>query len=392
MTQKCLQTLTSAEGMIASPNYPNYYGQDKYCNWHILPPENSGKSVEINFKVFDLAPKSLKSGKCQDTLLVNYGNKTVNITSNKLFPKKIISEGSVTLQLQTCYRHSLSRFQGFNATYKFVTCPGCGVGDSSCPQVHTCQSSCGRIVSINYPLNYNNNHRCRWLITAPPEHYLNLTIDDFDVPSAVGVTQQRTVSCMFDHVTFIDGTNGSLIGRYCNSNKPPKYILSSWNQLLIEFNTDSELAGRGFSFTYRSFKFRLPKELELLLESPSNACPKDWSYYNEHCYRAVFDKALQWYEAESRCAEMGKGRDGHLVSILDEHEMSVVHHLLINVWKSPPYQAFYIGLFDVTKEGLYRWSDNNPMSYTDWAPLGNLHSSSGEAQPDGGAYEDCTIL
>lgn len=95
------------------------------------------------------------------------------------------------------------------------------------------------------------------------------------------------------------------------------------------------------------------------------SCPTNWSYYNNHCYQAFFgEQIIQWYDAEAACAEVGAGRNGHLVSILDSNEMSAVFHFLLNVWKSPAYKAFYIGLVDNFKEGSYRWSDGLPMSYT----------------------------
>lgn len=171
---------------------------------------------------------------------------------------------------------------------------------------------------------------------------------------------------MFDHVTFIDGSNQHVMGRFCNTHKPPVNIISSYNMFLIEFYTDSEMTGRGFSFSYQAFKYELPDHLRRsLVTAPKNACPPDWNYYKRHCYKPFFGKErLQWYEAESRCTLAGRGRDGHLVSILDADEMSVVHHWIINQWKAPPYSAIYIGLVDVTKEGVYRWSDSNPMAYT----------------------------
>jgi len=95
---------------------------------------------------------------------------------------------------------------------------------------------------------------------------------------------------------------------------------------------------------------------------------------------------------------MEKGRDGHLVSITDQSEMQVVHFLLVNKWKAPPYQSIYIGLIDTNKEGFYNWSDGNPMSYTDWAPSAHVFATSNDddtvqpAQPDGGAFEDCTVI
>ena len=124
----------------------------------------------------------------------------------------------------------------------------------------------------------------------------------------------------------------------------------------------------------------------------SSPCPKDWKYYKKHCYRAFLqqEESLQWFEAEAKCNNAGRGRDGHLVSILDEHEMKMIHHWIRNDWNASINDAIYIGLIDTSKEGVYRWSDNNPMSYTDWAPPSiNLNSA---AQPDGGAFEDCTVM
>ena len=118
-------------------------------------------------------------------------------------------------------------------------------------------STCGEIVSINYPLNYTNNHRCRWMIKAPSEHYVNLTIKDFDVPSG----PQTTTDCLFDHVTFIDGSNNNLIGRYCNSNRPPSYIVSSYNQLLIEFLHWFRVDGSRFFALLPSVQFPTANEV-----------------------------------------------------------------------------------------------------------------------------------
>ena len=271
-------------------------------------------------------------------------------------------------------------------------CPKCGSNDSSPSTLHICSSPCGSILSINYPNNYFDNHRCRWLITAPSDHYINLTIDDFDVPSET-LFNYGSGDCLFDHVSFVDDLSKKLIGRFCNLNRPPPFILSSWNKLLIEFNTDSKLTGKGFKFSYKLSQFLLPEKLLPALESSPDACPTFWSYYKGHCYRAFVElESLQWYKAEEYCSEFGKGRDGHLVSILDEKEMFVVHYFLISVWKARPYQPFYIGLIDVSKEGVFRWSDTNPMSYTDWGPGDDSGPLTSEPQPDGGAYEDCTIL
>ena len=71
--------------------------------------------------------------------------------------------------------------------------------------------------------------------------------------------------------------------------------------------------------------------------------------------------------------------------------MQVVHYWLINKWKASPHQSIYIGLIDTNREGFYNWSDGNPMSYTDWS-YGSQDGETMASQPDGGAFEDCTVI
>lgn len=343
------------------------------------------------------------------------------------YPKKIVSNGPISVNLRTCFRFTMSRYQGFLLRFKEADCPGCGVGDSRCSRIHNCTSLCGTIMSINHPLNYIDNHRCQWLIRAPPGHYFNVTIEDFDVvvPFDLKGRPKRSTSngCIYDHLTFTDPSTGIILGRYCNSHKPPKHILSNWNELLIEFSTDSSYNGRGFRLKYQAQRYQLLPEVIPLLRSPPNACPNEWMYFRGYCYAAFVESdSLQWYQAEDKCSQKLKGRDGHLVSITDYLEMNVVHYWIIEEWKLEPHQSIYIGLIDTNREGFYNWSDGNPMSYTDWyradsftlqsenesrnwswtmlnEPLENvdqLHNFNGlfnkYSQPDGGAFEDCTVI
>lgn len=370
----------------------------------------------------------------------------------------------------------------------------CGLADQNCENVLQCTRPCGQIKSVNYPANYGNNHRCRWSIRAPDAHYVNLTIIDFDIPSANNASILGT--CIFDYLTIIDGYTGKRLGCHCNENLPPTHIVSPWNELIIQFDTNSETTGRGFHFEYEFMKLELSDSIRALMEpsapsdqqmaaliesgapldaaaaappatpvspalsaragrnmqlgaperlaigsqlasqraagsnrSPhalinhaqhvvllnqtmsgglivgSNAtsaalnqraksvCLPGWHYFRDSCYRAFSeDEPLQWYDAENKCNAHGKGLDGHLVSILDQDEMYVILYMLTYVWRSARYRDYYIGLIDVSREGVYRWSDNNPMSYTDWELRPMLLEDEVPAQPDGGAYEDCTII
>ncbi|XP_072144593.1 uncharacterized protein [Dermacentor andersoni] len=386
----CGAVLEAPEGSIASPSHPFYYGQDKSCWWKILPP--AGKHVWLSFVIFDLARREAPSraGQCQDQLLLCPGRDPKSNCSDSIlspngqtFPKEIISNGPMEIHLKTCFRYSLSRFSGFYATYKFTDCPGCGMGDYHCAAVHVCDAHCGHVFSIDYPKPYVNNHRCAWLIVAPPSHYINVTFEDFDLPSAE--------HCASDYLEFYDGRDQeqeNLIGRYCNNSMPPRNVVSSWNTLSIVFSTDGKGTGRGFALSYQSLSFQLPADLNQLYFDNPQECPQQWKFYNDHCYNMYEEPdPLQWYEAEAKCAAWGKGRSGHLVSILDEREMAIIHYFLTDIWKAHR-KSLYIGLTDAAGEGFYRWSDGNPMSYSDWAYAGHGLSS----QPDWVAYEDCTML
>ncbi|XP_075748630.1 uncharacterized protein LOC119172579 isoform X1 [Rhipicephalus microplus] len=386
---KCGAVLEAPEGSISSPNHPFYYGQDKSCWWRILPPR--GKHVWLSFIIFDLAQREAPSlaGHCQDQLLLcpgpNCSNSIVS-PNGQTFPKEIISNGPMEIHLKTCFRYSLSRFSGFYATYKFTDCPGCSMGDYHCSRLHVCDAHCGHIFSIDYPKPYADNHRCAWLIVAPPSHYINVTFEDFDLPSAE--------HCASDYLDFYDGRDEeqeNLIGRYCNSSMPPRNVVSSWNTLTIVFSTEGKGTGRGFALSYQSLSFQLPADLNQLYFDNPQECPQQWKFYNDHCYNMYEESdPLQWYEAEAKCAAWGKGRSGHLVSILDEREMAIIHYFLTDIWKAHR-KSLYIGLTDAAGEGFYRWSDGNPMSYSDWyvrAYAGHGLSS----QPDWVAYEDCTML
>ncbi|CAN7979977.1 unnamed protein product, partial [Ixodes pacificus] len=387
----CGAVLEDSEGAIASPNHPFYYGQDKSCWWKILPPP--GKHVWLSFIIFDLAQReaSSRAGQCQASLAPRHSVKSncsdsILSPNGHTFPKEIISNGPMEIHLKTCFRYSLSRFSGFYATYKFTDCPGCGMGDYHCASPHVCDSNCGHIFSIDYPKPYMNNHRCTWLIMAPPSHYINITFHDFDLPSAE--------HCSTDFLEFYDGKDQeqeNLIGRYCNNSVPPRNVVSSWNTLSIVFTTDGKGTGRGFALSYQALSFQLPPDLNQLYFDNPQECPTNWKFYNDHCYNMYEETdPLQWYEAEAKCGALGKGRSGHLVSILDEKEMAIIHYFLTDIWKAHK-KSLYIGLTDAAGEGFYRWSDGNPMSYSDWyvrAYAGHGMSS----QPDWVAYEDCTML
>ena len=353
LLQHCDFQLTNETGILHSPMFPEKLNTNRSvtCIWRIHSPDRARFSaVELNIQVANLRTWSSVHGNCSDSLVITYETdskqtfKQIVMSSNtRFYPKKIISPtGELHVNLTICatqsscpifqapvnvssnstksahqpttlmaliggkptffepkYELITQPITGFYGNYRLIeNCTGCGVGDSVCSEVHQCNSQCGFILSINYPLNYKNSHRCSWHISAPAQHYINITVNEFDVPSE----RRKHSDCMFDHVSFIDPSTSKLIGRYCNSNQPPKFILSAWNQVVIEFNSDSNVTGRGFSFSYTFQKYKLPEKIYEHMNPPSlTSCPTNWSYYNNHCYQAFFgEQIIQWYEKKRR--------------------------------------------------------------------------------------------
>lgn len=310
LLERCDFHMINETGILYSPMFPEKLNTNRSvtCIWRIHSPDREKFSaVELNIQVANLRTWSSVHGNCSDSLVITYeadskrSFKQIVMNSNtRFYPKKIISPtGELHVNLTICATQSScpifqtppanatssnstkSNYQpttlmaliggkptffepkyelitqpitGFYGNYRLIkNCTGCGVGDADCSEVHHCDSQCGFILSINYPLNYKNSHRCSWQISAPAFHYINITVNEFDVPSE----RRKHSDCMFDHVSFIDPSTSKLIGRYCNSNQPPKFILSAWNQLIIEFNSDSNVTGRGFSFSYTFQKYKV---------------------------------------------------------------------------------------------------------------------------------------
>ena len=104
------------------------------------------------------------------------------------------------------------------------------------------------IQSPNYPNKYPANKDCSWTIKALPGRNIKLMISHFDV-------DYKDYDCN-DYVEIFDVVNGNEVklGKFCNNRKPPESILSSGNELKVEFHSSRSYQGKGFRFDYRSLE------------------------------------------------------------------------------------------------------------------------------------------
>ncbi len=78
--------------------------------------------------------------------------------------------------------------------------------------------------------------------------------------TAFSVEQGNTANCNYDYLDVFDGnTNTSpLIGRYCNNNPPPAFVMSSGGSLTLVFHSDQFLTLSGFQLNWQCFLSVLP--------------------------------------------------------------------------------------------------------------------------------------
>lgn len=133
---------------------------------------------------------------------------------------------------------------------------GCGVQEQ-CGANLDCYGDCGYIASPGYPAPLIDQlTNCRWWIQgASQQHVVRLQFLAFDVPSE----KEETVTgeCLQSHVSVYQkertAIKNILIGRFCNSFRPPEVIISTGSILEVEYGSIKEVTTmKGFLAKYRT--------------------------------------------------------------------------------------------------------------------------------------------
>ncbi|CAL1533934.1 unnamed protein product [Lymnaea stagnalis] len=264
----CNRTLTEASGKLMSTNYPANYPDQSYCTWTIVSGE-ANAIITLNITDFDV------EGCPFDYLEVYDGNSS---RSNMIgqyceeVPKTIVSSGNA---LHVVFTSDDSvNLRGFIASYvaesrcRTKRCSHTCTVVSTSPRVETCvcppwtrlnprnDSQClainacnttitngsGYIVSPDYPQNYPANVTCSWNIPASPNTVISLSFSDMDMEGA-------GTNCPYDSLTVFRGSSvgtGTVLGKFCGSVTPQDMILTGAAGMLLVFQSDATLFGRGF--------------------------------------------------------------------------------------------------------------------------------------------------
>ncbi|KAF7648099.1 hypothetical protein LDENG_00162070 [Lucifuga dentata] len=229
----CSETFTSPTGSFTSPNYPDYYPNNRNCIFKIIVEANM--QIMLNFTDFDLegSPPSCRF----DFVEIRDGGYEVSPLINKYCSNQrppILVSHSNRLWIRFRSDTSITR-RGFVAHWD-GTETGCG---------GTLMTASGGFSSPNYPLPYHPNAECYWNIRTSQGSVLLLSFSNFHLESSS--------TCSYDYLAVHDGNSSSSpqLAKLCG-NQIPDTINATSNELYVKLRTDSSVSTGGFLASYRT--------------------------------------------------------------------------------------------------------------------------------------------
>ncbi|XP_043934264.1 embryonic protein UVS.2-like [Protopterus annectens] len=230
----CSTLATDTSGTFSSENYPASYHSNSYCVWLIRPPNNQAL---LQFDNFNLQT----SVNCENDYIKVYdGNsRSSNVLLDRFcgtaMPPSLISSGNYML-VEFVTDETVSA-PGFKARYSEVSCG------------QTFMTSSGVFSSPNYPSTYPDNMDCTWVIITSPGKRIQLQMNAFRLQGGFNN------GCPNDYVTIHDGTHHTspILGKYCGDVAVPQ-VVSSRNEMMLQFHSDFTRGQTGFQAQYRIVK------------------------------------------------------------------------------------------------------------------------------------------
>jgi len=121
---------------------------------------------------------------------------------------------------------------------------------SECPRNGVLRGSNGTFTSPGHPLAYPVSVSCTWIIEVPENYQVQLTFTTFQLENCAVPSL-----CTCDHVEVRDGLSASSrkLKELCGD-KIPRALRSSGRYLWVEFESDSETVGNGFSAFFEAVR------------------------------------------------------------------------------------------------------------------------------------------
>nr|AID23683.1 tolloid [Hofstenia miamia] len=220
----CGESLLSMTGEITSPNYPNFYGANRYCEWRIsISP---GEKISLNFTEFQIR----ENHNCEKEYVEVYdgtahtGQYLGRWCGNKK-PENILSSSGSRMWIRFVSDNINGRRGKFRAVYISI-CGG------------TITSRTAQIQSPQFPENYPNLKTCVWKIYAQPGYKVGLKFRNFEL--------EKHSSCIYDYVEISEDEYSQPSTKVCGIDTPDP-VSSSGSVLYVKFVSDKSVSKPGFS-------------------------------------------------------------------------------------------------------------------------------------------------
>uniref|UniRef100_A0A8C9TSU0 CUB and Sushi multiple domains 2 n=1 Tax=Scleropages formosus TaxID=113540 RepID=A0A8C9TSU0_SCLFO len=296
----CGGTLRGQSGVITSPNYPQDYNNNADCTWTVLA--EPGDTIALVFTDFQLEDD-------YDVLEISGTEGSSQWFTGPNLPSPVISSKNwLRLHFTSDGNHKLrgfsAQYQGEHhlQTSQSATgpghnmCPDPGIPERgkrkgsdfrrgstvhfSCDEGYELQGSksitclrvtdsyvgwsddrpvcrapmCGGqlrgpsgvITSPNFPVQYDNNANCTWVITAAdPSKVIKLTFEDFDLERG------------YDTLTVGDGASvgdQKTVFHVLSGTTTPDLVVSTSHQMWLNFKTDDTSGSLGFKVSFEEIE------------------------------------------------------------------------------------------------------------------------------------------
>lgn len=234
--QGCGGYLSMPMGMFGTPD-PNLDGRYEPwmdCVWTIEMPVN--RAINLTFNSFDVED----SYSCSYDYVQVYDGDSVHfplvgtfcgtsipsffLSSGNLLTVRFISDGSV-------------QKAGFNATYRAMPL--------LCGGTLNATTSAQNLTSPSFPGTYPEFTSCRWILDAPPQETIQVSVHTF----ALDPSQ----SCTTNYLEINDWPVGDFgqSHKYCPSDDHPLDFYSYGRTVLVHFKSDAFIAGNGVNITFK---------------------------------------------------------------------------------------------------------------------------------------------
>jgi len=209
--RQCGGPLSTGEGYLQSR-------LDEDCNWLISSPEGSKLSLRIN--QLECPKCTAASNNCPEGLqLLNDDDEVVLYQMCRDHPANVIVPANNVRILTRGVR-----LQALYSTF-----------ENSCGGNIT--SARGSLSSPNYPDSYPANIECVWTIGARPGNALEISFEAMDIV--------RSEHCNEDFLELRSGSQGPLLGLYCDKNLPASPLVVR-SEVWVKFRSRPANTAGGF--------------------------------------------------------------------------------------------------------------------------------------------------